>query len=103
MKRIGIFLYLVILLTIDADTSRRMKDLRDDDAGSKQFGFWVSAFSSRATCESAWLLIGVVGRVVLLEPGHCLAEKLAEKLTESGESVLSLLVAASVPDCASGW
>lgn len=61
MKLIGIALYLLILLAIGAVASRRMKDLRDYYAGGKQFGFWAAAFSSRATGESAWLLLGLTG------------------------------------------
>ncbi len=61
MKLIGIVLYLLILLLIGAVASRRMKDLRDYYAGGKRFGFWAAAFSSRATGESAWLLIGLTG------------------------------------------
>jgi sodium/proline symporter len=61
MKLIGIVIYLVILLLIGAAASRRMKDLRDYYAGGKRFGFWAAAFSSRATGESAWLLIGLTG------------------------------------------
>lgn len=61
MKLLGIVLYLGILLIIGAAASRRMKDLRDYYAGGKQFGFWAAAFSSRATGESAWLLIGLTG------------------------------------------
>jgi sodium/proline symporter len=61
MKLIGIVLYLIILLLIGAAASRRMKDLRDYYAGGKRFGFWAAAFSSRATGESAWLLIGLTG------------------------------------------
>jgi sodium/proline symporter len=38
-----------------------MNDLRDYYAGGKRFGFWAAAFSSRATGESAWLLIGLTG------------------------------------------
>ena len=38
-----------------------MKDLRDYYAGGKRFGFWAASFSSRATGESAWLLIGLTG------------------------------------------
>jgi sodium/proline symporter len=41
--------------------SRKMNDLRDYYAGGKRFGFWAAAFSSRATGESAWLLIGLTG------------------------------------------
>ncbi len=61
MKLIGIVLYLGVLLLIGALASRRMKDLRDYYAGGKRFGFWAAAFSSRATGESAWLLIGLTG------------------------------------------
>lgn len=61
MKLIGIGLYLLVLLLIGAAASRRMKDLRDYYAGGKRFGFWAAAFSSRATGESAWLLIGLTG------------------------------------------
>lgn len=61
MKLIGIIIYLAILLLIGAAASRRMKNLRDYYAGGKQFGFWAAAFSSRATGESAWLLVGLTG------------------------------------------
>ena len=61
MKFLGVVLYLLILLVIGAFASRRMKNLRDYYAGGKQFGFWAAAFSSRATGESAWLLIGLTG------------------------------------------
>lgn len=61
MKFIGVVIYLVILLVIGAVASRRMKNLRDYYAGGKQFGFWAAAFSSRATGESAWLLVGLTG------------------------------------------
>ncbi len=47
---------------------------------------------------TAAVMIGMVGRAVLMEPG----DSLAEKLTESGENVLPMLVAASVPDWVSG-
>jgi sodium/proline symporter len=61
MKLLGIALYLVVLLMIGVVASRRMKDLRDYYAGGKRFGFWAAAFSSRATGESAWLLMGLTG------------------------------------------
>jgi sodium/proline symporter len=61
MKLIGIVLYLLILLFIGVVASRQMKNLRDYYAGGKRFGFWAAAFSSRATGESAWLLIGLTG------------------------------------------
>jgi sodium/proline symporter len=61
MKLIGILLYLIILLVIGVAASRQMQNLRDYYAGGKRFGFWAAAFSSRATGESAWLLIGLTG------------------------------------------
>mgnify|MGYP006366166191 FL=1 len=61
MKLTGMVIYLVILLLIGAAASKQMKDLRDYYAGGKRFGFWAAAFSSRATGESAWLLIGLTG------------------------------------------
>lgn len=61
MKLLGIVMYLAILLLIGAAASRKMKDLRDYYAGGKRFGFWAAAFSSRATGESAWLLVGLTG------------------------------------------
>lgn len=61
MKLLGIVMYLVILLLIGAAASRQMQDLRDYYAGGKRFGFWAAAFSSRATGESAWLLVGLTG------------------------------------------
>lgn len=61
MKLIGIAIYLIILLLIGIVASRQMRDLRDYYAGGKRFGFWAASFSSRATGESAWLLIGLTG------------------------------------------
>jgi sodium/proline symporter len=61
MQLLGIVIYLAILLLIGAAASRKMKDLRDYYAGGKRFGFWAASFSSRATGESAWLLVGLTG------------------------------------------
>jgi sodium/proline symporter len=61
MQLLGIVLYLLILLGIGWLASRRVKDLRDYYAGGKNFGFLAAAFSSRATGESAWLLLGLTG------------------------------------------
>jgi len=60
-KSMGIFLYLSILVYIGILASRRMKDIRDYYAAGKGLGFWSTAFSARATGESAWLLIGLTG------------------------------------------
>jgi len=54
-------LYFLILLGIGAVASRRVKDLADFFVGGKKLGYWVVAFSARATGESAWLLLGLTG------------------------------------------
>ena len=41
--------------------SKRIKDTKDYYVGGKKLGFWVVAFSARATGESAWLLLGLTG------------------------------------------
>lgn len=41
--------------------SRRIKNVSDYFVGGKKLGYWVVAFSSRATGESAWLLLGLTG------------------------------------------
>ena len=61
LKALGIFLYLGALVFIGILASRRMKDIRDYYAAGKSLGFWSTAFSARATGESAWLLIGLTG------------------------------------------
>ncbi len=61
MQLIGIASYLLVLLLIGVFASRQMKDIRDYYAGGKRFGFWAASFSSRATGESAWLLVGLTG------------------------------------------
>lgn len=60
-KVLGVSLYLLILLGIGIVAARRTKDTRDYFAGGKRLGFWAVAFSSRATGESAWLLLGLTG------------------------------------------
>jgi len=60
--KLAIFVgYVLILWVIGAVASRRMKDVRDYFAGGKKLGFLSVAFSSRATGESAWLLLGLTG------------------------------------------
>jgi len=60
-KLIILALYLGVLLLIGALASRRIKGISDYYVGGKRLGFWVVAFSSRATGESAWLLLGLTG------------------------------------------
>ncbi len=60
-KLIGVALYLAALLLIGVVASKRMNDLRDYFVGGKSLSYWIVAFSSRATGESAWLLLGLTG------------------------------------------
>lgn len=41
--------------------SKKINNLSDFYVGGKKLGFWVVAFSARATGESAWLLLGLTG------------------------------------------
>lgn len=54
-------LYLLVLLFLGVIASRRTKSVEDFYVAGKGLGFWVSAFSSRATGESGWLLLGLTG------------------------------------------
>lgn len=60
-KSVGVTLYLCVLLGIGVVASRRTGDMADYFASGKNLGFWSVAFSSRATGESAWLLLGLTG------------------------------------------
>lgn len=50
-----------MLLVIGYLASKKMHDIRDYFASGKRLGFINVAFSSRATGESAWLLLGLTG------------------------------------------
>lgn len=52
-------MYCGVLLFIGWAASKRMASIRDYFAGGKNLGFINVAFSSRATGESAWLLLGL--------------------------------------------
>lgn len=56
-----LFLYFAVLFLIGYFASRRVKNVKDYYVGGKDLGFWVVAFSARATGESAWLLLGLTG------------------------------------------
>ncbi len=60
-KLVAIAGYVLILIGIGVVASRRTRDVKDYFAGGKRMGFWAVAFSSRATGESAWLLLGLTG------------------------------------------
>ena len=53
--------YLVILLAIGAWGSRESGTVKGYFVAGKQLPSWVVAFSSNATGESAWLLLGLTG------------------------------------------
>lgn len=61
VKYIILFLYLGVLFFIGVFASRRIKNISDYYVAGKKLNFWIVAFSSRATGESAWLLLGLTG------------------------------------------
>ena len=61
MEYVIILVYFAALLAIGAAASRRVHDQRDYYVGGKNMGYWVVAFSARATGESAWLYLGLTG------------------------------------------
>ncbi|PCJ28079.1 MAG: sodium:proline symporter [Flavobacteriales bacterium] len=60
-KYIILFFYFGILFLIGYFASKKVKTIKDYYVGGKKLGFWAVAFSSRATGESAWLLLGLTG------------------------------------------
>ncbi len=54
-------LYFLILFMIGLYASKKVNGLEDFYVGGKKMGYWVVAFSARATGESAWLLLGLTG------------------------------------------
>ena len=65
-KYIVLLLYLGILFAIGYFASKRIKGIKDYYVGGKRLGYWVVAFSARATGESGWLLLGVTGAGALM-------------------------------------
>ena len=61
IKLVAVVLYLAVLIIIGVVASRRMHGVKDYFAAGKGLGFISVAFSSRATGESAWLLLGLTG------------------------------------------
>ena len=54
-------IYFGILFFIGWKSSKKVNNIKDFFVGGKKLGFWVTAFSTRATGESAWLLLGLTG------------------------------------------
>ena len=61
IKLLILLVYCGILFYIGWWSSKKIKDIKDYYVGGKKLGFWVVAFSTRATGESAWLLLGLTG------------------------------------------
>ena len=61
MEYLIILSYFAVLLAIGAVASRRVNNLADYYVGGKRMGYWVVAFSARASGESAWLYLGLTG------------------------------------------
>lgn len=53
--------YFAALFVIAYYASKRIKDIQDYFVGGKKLNYWIVAFSSRATGESGWLLLGLTG------------------------------------------
>lgn len=60
-KYLILILYFGVLFALGYFASKRVKGIKDYYVGGKKLGYWVVAFSSRATGESGWLLLGVTG------------------------------------------
>ena len=60
-KYLMLFIYIAILIGIGYASSRRVHNIKDFFVGGKKLGYWVAAFSTQATGESAWLLLGLTG------------------------------------------
>ncbi|WP_062260849.1 sodium/proline symporter [Endozoicomonas arenosclerae] len=58
---IVIVLYFLGLGILGYIAARRLNGLDDFFTGGKRLGFWVTALSTQATGESAWLLLGLTG------------------------------------------
>jgi len=53
--------YFIILFVIGILASKKVNSIEDFYVGGKKLGYWVAAFSARATGESGWLLLGLTG------------------------------------------
>ncbi len=61
IKYLVLLIYFGILFGIGFYASKKIKSLKDYYVGGKKLGFWVVAFSARASGESGWLLLGLTG------------------------------------------
>lgn len=58
--------YFAVLFLIGIAASRKVSTMEDFYVGGKNLGYWVVAFSARATGESGWLLLGLTGMGAML-------------------------------------
>ena len=63
-------LYLIFLIIIGLWTFRLTKNQEDYILAGRKLGPWVTAFSERASSESAWLLLGLPGAVIIIGLGE---------------------------------
>ncbi|MEZ4954103.1 MAG: sodium/proline symporter [Saprospiraceae bacterium] len=61
IKYIILALYFLVLFLIGILSTKKISNIKDYYVGGKKLGYWVVAFSTRATGESAWLLLGLTG------------------------------------------
>ena len=60
-KYIILIIYFIILFLLGKLASGKIKDIKDYFIAGSKLGYWVVAFSSRATGASAWILLGLTG------------------------------------------
>ena len=66
MKYSVLAIYFGILFMIGLIASKKIKSMSDFFVGGKKLGYWVVAFSARATGESGWLILGLTGMGALM-------------------------------------
>ena len=61
LKLIITVAYFLVLAGLGVWASRRVRNMKDYYVAGKGLGYWLVSFSSRATGESGWLLLGLTG------------------------------------------
>lgn len=61
IKLTAVIIYFIILFIIGIWGSKKVHSIEDFFVAGKKLGYWLVSFSSRATGESGWLLIGLTG------------------------------------------
>ncbi|WNC72437.1 sodium/proline symporter [Thalassotalea psychrophila] len=65
-KYLMLIIYFAVLIGLSYIASKQVKNLKDYFTGGKSLGYLVAAFSTQATGESAWLLLGLTGMGALV-------------------------------------